>query len=389
MGVPAPSRLMSAVNPLRLAVLLPVTEVGGHERMLLEWLKEAAKSGLHPIVLCARGTEVEAVAEGLGFECRDVDYVHRTNDSLRRNQWRHFLTTFRIVARLPSNVTIMLAPGAMQASLSHLFACALLGRRIACYVPMAHDSRTLRASRPVMRDRVARSLATRVAIWITITEQQRHLLRQYWNIRAPIHIVPNRLECLSRNTALPIREAPAGQILRIAFIGRFDASQKGLDWLVRFITSRADPISTQYVFQGRGEFHTHLQVLAQQMPPGMIELRPWGSVAEGMRDADLLLLTSRFEGFPLIAIEAIHAGLPVVTTRQSGLTDILPAEAIVEFGDDAALAEAIQAMRDPAHRVRAVQHARAQLDSLLSAGKYAEAVRNVVEVLLNQDTEPK
>lgn len=60
--------------------------------------------------------------------------------------------------------------------------------------------------------------------------------------------------------------------------------------------------------------------------------------------ADVALLTSVSEGFPLTLIEAMAARLPVVATRAGGVQEIVLAEntgLLVPVGDDAGLARAV------------------------------------------------
>lgn len=87
------------------------------------------------------------------------------------------------------------------------------------------------------------------------------------------------------------------------------------------------------------------------------ELRPW------MEQADLLLLASRHEGDPMVALEAAVAGVPTVGTPVGHLPEWAPdAAAVAPFADPAALASAIaEVLADEDRRLRmaaaAQQHA--------------------------------
>jgi glycosyltransferase involved in cell wall biosynthesis len=75
------------------------------------------------------------------------------------------------------------------------------------------------------------------------------------------------------------------------------------------------------------------------------ELRPW------MEQADLLLVTSRHEGAPVVALEAALAGVPTAGTRVGHLADWAPDAAVaVPTADPGALADAVQALLEDEDR---------------------------------------
>lgn len=66
-----------------------------------------------------------------------------------------------------------------------------------------------------------------------------------------------------------------------------------------------------------------------------------------LRGASLLAFPSKYEGFGLPPLEAMVAGVPVVATRAGSLPEVLgDAALLVPVGDDAALAEAMDAVLD-------------------------------------------
>jgi glycosyltransferase involved in cell wall biosynthesis len=56
-------------------------------------------------------------------------------------------------------------------------------------------------------------------------------------------------------------------------------------------------------------------------------MQPRTKIAQWMRSADVLLLTSHFEGFPVVLAEAAQSGLPVICPKITGVHDlVLPGE---------------------------------------------------------------
>lgn len=85
-----------------------------------------------------------------------------------------------------------------------------------------------------------------------------------------------------------------------------------------------------------------------QLPPHRIP--------ELLEQADVLVLTSLFEGRPNVVLEAMAAGLPVIASRISGVTELVQHEItglLFEPGNVPALAECIMRLdRDPELRAR-------------------------------------
>lgn len=118
-----------------------------------------------------------------------------------------------------------------------------------------------------------------------------------------------------RPAAAPIRrEGP----LKIAFAGRFDR-QKGFDTYCEVMRRLGDA--------ARGIAIGRAIVAADQVsiPPNVEVLgwQPRERVFDLYREADVLLVPSRWEGFGLVAIEAMQAGTAVFASRVGGLQDIV------------------------------------------------------------------
>lgn len=78
-------------------------------------------------------------------------------------------------------------------------------------------------------------------------------------------------------------------------------------------------------------------------------LRGEEAVVAAMQDADALLFPSRSEGHPLVVIEALACGLPVIATRGSSLVEVVADQTIgtlCEQGDINAFAEACRQWAD-------------------------------------------
>jgi len=129
----------------------------------------------------------------------------------------------------------------------------------------------------------------------------------------------------------------------LAFVGRIDRV-KGADVLYEALASMGEGAPTA-VFIGEGPLRPDLARRAEAA--GRDGAFRWPGVVDGaarlLRAFDLVVLPSRTEGTPMVLLEAMAAGVPVVATRVGGIPDVVsPDEALLVPPEDAgALAEAI------------------------------------------------
>ncbi len=125
-------------------------------------------------------------------------------------------------------------------------------------------------------------------------------------------------------------------------VGRF-TPQKDQITLVRAIRTLPDP-ALRLVLAGDGPERPACEAEAAG-DPRVAFLGQRGDVGDLMAAADLLVLPSRFEGLPLVVLEAMAIGLPVVASRIDSAREALgPAHPfLAEPGDPPAFAAAIAA----------------------------------------------
>ncbi len=132
--------------------------------------------------------------------------------------------------------------------------------------------------------------------------------------------------------ASEVRPRVDDAVLRVGFIGRF-AHQKRPYLFLKLIESLRGSLGVpvQAVIQGGGalEAFVHREIHRHGLSE-VVTLRGEGApVAETLAMMDVLVITSQNEGLALTALEAIAAGVPVVSTDVGSQRTVVAADALV------------------------------------------------------------
>jgi glycosyltransferase involved in cell wall biosynthesis len=120
---------------------------------------------------------------------------------------------------------------------------------------------------------------------------------------------------------------------------------KGFDVAIRAVASLGDVVE-RYTIVGEGPERTNLESLSHDLGVSdKVSLSGYvDDVKPYLYDADLALVPSRWEGFSLVAIEALSTGLPVVASDVVGMREVLsgcPSICLAKPEDPKALANVI------------------------------------------------
>ncbi len=186
--------------------------------------------------------------------------------------------------------------------------------------------------------------------------------------RSRIHEVPNALSAI----APPLERQAARHALGVSpdsfvvgWVGRL-SREKGPDVLLDALPHVADlPLDVSIL--GNGVERVSLEARARRLAvDGRIRWHGEVPDAGGLFAAfDVFVLSSRAEGTPVVLLEAMAAGVPIVATRVGGVPDVVsPAEAALVGADQpVALAAAMRAVyQDRLAAARRAGAARARLE---------------------------
>jgi glycosyltransferase involved in cell wall biosynthesis len=192
--------------------------------------------------------------------------------------------------------------------------------------------------------------------WVTLAPTSVRALERIgldatW-IPNPIRVVPNGH-----------RPGPADGPLRLLFVGRY-GERKGCPELIEALAkARRSGTEATLRFVGQEEYAGEESLLRRgvetQEVAAAVEfagLKEGAELAECYAAAQVLCLPSRREGVPLVLLEAMAFGLPVIATPVGGIPDLVRSDEnglLVPPGDVDSLAAAITLMAaDPELRLR-------------------------------------
>ncbi len=336
------------VASLRIVHLCAPAHVGGLERVIHALAPATVRKGAEVSVVAVvePGAEVRAFVAPLEAAGIPVEVI--------RVGARSYLAELRVVRRVVRALRPNLvhshgyrsdllhggwARRAGIATVSTLHGSSRLGGRFSAFLEWWQEGALRRfdgvvaVSRPLRDELTARGVATdRIALlpnaWLP-SEPREH--PAFGSVR------PGSLE------------------VRIGWVGRL-IPIKGGDVFLRAIASlEADAPWSSWIV-GDGPERSELEALASSL--GIRErvtfLGALEDAASIMHHFDLFVLSSHSEGTPMVLLESLGAGVPVVATAVGGVPGVVrdPEEGwLVAPGDPSSLAEALaEALKDPARR---------------------------------------
>jgi glycosyltransferase involved in cell wall biosynthesis len=165
------------------------------------------------------------------------------------------------------------------------------------------------------------------------------------------------LERLLEVPPIALEPAPASERPRVAMVARLDQAKDHDTFFAAAARLAAEGAPVTLELAGDGPFRARLEAAAARLG---LDARFLGFVADVpsvLARSDVVVLSTHFEGFGLVVVEAMAAARPVIATRVAALPEMFENGVegmFVPPRDAAALAEAIRVLTSDRARARAM-----------------------------------
>jgi glycosyltransferase involved in cell wall biosynthesis len=353
----------------RIAFLLPDLSGGGAERVALTLLEDFAARGheVDLVVMRRRGELVGEVPPSVHLvdlaaaRIRNVvrplsRYLReRRPDALQASMWPLTIAAIiaRRLARSPARLVVSDHVVLSKGYAAKPFALRLLKVTTRLFYPLAD-------ARVVVADATADDLARLSGLG-----------------RDRFDVIYNPIFARDATTTPKIEAMWDAAEVRIITVGSFKA-QKNQALLIRAFARVRKARAARLMILGAGQLEVELRQLARELGiaddvvfPGFAA-DPWPYYAS----ANLFVLSSDYEGFGNVLVEAMRSGLPVVSTDcDSGPGEILDGGRygrLVPVGDERALADAMLAELDQPTDSASLRKRAEELSGTHTADRYLE-----------------
>jgi glycosyltransferase involved in cell wall biosynthesis len=359
--------MTSEAEPLRIVHLIARLNVGGAALHVIELAAEQRRRGYEVVVAAGK---LAAGEDSMDYRARELDVPVLRIPHLQRElslvaDARAIAAVRRLLLRTQPDV---LHTHTAKAGGAGRLAAAAAGSKGPRAVVHSYHGHVLSGYFGPLRERVfrlvERALAYRTSALIAVSDAVRDDLVAFGVAR------PERFDVIPYGFDLPGRvRADVGARARrraelgvdeetfvIGWAGRFAPVKRPLDLVrvTRLLAARG--IDAVLAAIGDGPERPDAEALARELGvAGRCRFLGYRrDMSEWYAAFDAFLLTSRNEGAPVVLLEALAAGKPVVATRAGGTGSVVAdgqSGYLVEIGDTSALADALEQMaRDPGLR---------------------------------------
>ena len=219
--------------------------------------------------------------------------------------------------------------------------------------------------------------------YIVVSEYMVALLREL-RPDAEVALVPNGIDAGTFTPPQPDRTAADHPPLRVLVEGQPTLWFKGIDSALRSVRMMEQPATVTLAVHDSSELE---EAPVEVAPDRVVTAADAAGMAALYHEHDVLLKMSRFEGFGLPVLEALHTGTPVITTPYTGHAALIQDSVnglVVDFDDEAGTAAALDLLARDRELLEhlgegAIRSVQDWPSADEAAGRFEQAIARLVE----------
>lgn len=310
--------------------IFPSSIVGGHELMTIDIIKDLidlnidVSVGFEPsndkILEIIEKIIIKDNIKKLPLKKRRLESLSAFFDPLYVDILGKFLSR----EKMNNYNSIVLVQGDIEIGSPYLVAAKKKKIKIISYIPFTHKKRTMNKSLCFIRDKLDSILYKYPDTYVTIYNNAAEDLKKF-NPISNVYIIKNKVRNLSEFKNLRNNKSNSKKF-QIYIIGRIDFIQKGHDRLASVVAEFDLDILNQFELHIIGDGPDLSKLKATLLKINGLSCYFHGWMKEPWLqayDADLLVIPSRFEGVPLVMLEALELGVPIIASKIDGMLDYL------------------------------------------------------------------
>lgn len=317
------------MEKLKVALILPYFGPGGAEKMVSQLGCGLDGTQFHTEVFCVYGQPLgNALERALEEKGIPIHYIGKKKGFSLKAVWQ----LFRALDRFNPDVIH-----------THLYACVYAALwpflRKKPFLHTFHTLPEVENRRPVRLLLTKFLVKTKRMIPVAISPSNRERVARFYALDT-VPMVQNSVDVEKFSPG----ERPEREGFSFITAGRFSREKNQQMMYRAFAAFLERGHDARLVMLGKGVEEANLHALARELGiqsriqcPGHVD-----NVAEYLKQADVFLLSSWYEAQPLCVLEAMAAGLPIVSTNVGGVRDIVTDNGILTSAGD--LTGMVQAM---------------------------------------------
>jgi glycosyltransferase involved in cell wall biosynthesis len=255
-----------------------------------------------------------------------------------------------LISKINPDVVII-AQGGIEGCCLGLLAAKRSGYKTISFIPLAPKLSTIQSKFAGAREFINRYFYKLPNGFITTSNHVKDMLIQH-QVKSPISVayygIDLNLYPIQDKQESRLKYGIDDQDYVVALIGRIVFSHKAHDFLIDTPSKYLDKLENiKLIIVGEGPDEDLLRSMVNNTGLShLVQFIPWKNDLSYIYSAiDMLIIPSRFEGLPLVMLEAMYYSLPIVASNRDGMAELLPKEWLFQPYDSDSLIETMLSVK--------------------------------------------